>query len=125
MDAKKFIIATLAGGVTMFIMGFVFYGWLRATDGSISYFQVNGDATAARGINDAGSIAGFVDDALKIKGFVVKLDGSPCQSLTVAGSDLLEFPGFDFLFPEGITNLGVIVGNVMGANQHGFIATPR
>lgn len=106
---------------------FVNSGWLRAVDGSITYFQVNGEATRARGINDAGFIVGFVDDSAsgKIKGFVVKLDGSPCESLTVADSDLLEFPGFDFLFPEGITNSGVIVGIVEDANQHGFIATPR
>lgn len=104
---------------------FVTYGWLRAADGSISFFQVNGQRTRARGINDAGFIAGFVNDSGKIKGFVVKLDGSPCESLTVAGSDLLEFPGFNRLFPEGITNSGVIVGSVDDPNLHGFIATPR
>jgi hypothetical protein len=106
---------------------FVTYGWLRAVDGSITYFQVNGEVTRARGINDAGSIVGWVDDSAsgKSKGFVVKLDGSPCESLTVAGSDLLEFPGFDFTIPEGITNSGVIVGIVEDANAHGFIATPR
>ena len=104
-------------------------GWLRAVDGSITYFQVNGEATRARGINDAGSIVGFVNDSAsgKTKGFVVKLDGLPCESLTVAGSDLLEFPGFDNTIPEGITNSGVIVGIVIGADasRHGFIATPR
>ena len=104
-------------------------GWLRAVDGSITYFQVNGESTRARGINDAGSIVGFVNDSAsgKTKGFVVKLDGSPCESLTVADSDLLEISGFDFLFPEGITNSGVIVGIVRNdvADMHGFIATPR
>ena len=101
------------------------YGWLRAADGSITFFQVNGQSTRARGINDEGSIVGFVNDSGKIKGFVVKLDGAPCESLTVAGSDLLEFPGLDILFPEGITNSGVIVGSVDLANPHGFIATPQ
>lgn len=100
--------------------------WLRKKDGSISYFQVNGLHTAARGINDAGSIVGFVNPAFSppIKGFVVELDDSPCQSIAIADSDLLEFPEFDFLFPEGITNSGVIVGIVNDGNDHGFIATP-
>jgi hypothetical protein len=102
-------------------------GWLRAADGSISYFQVNGLPTAARGINDVGSIVGFVMGPVESKGFVVKLDGSPCQSLTVADNDFLEFPGFNHLLPEGITNSGVIVGIVRNefSFNHGFIATRR
>ena len=110
--------------------GWVRYAWLRAADGSISYFDVNGsNDTVARGINDAGWIVGFVYDPNddKFKGFKVKLDGSPCQSVTVADSDLLEFPEFDALYPEGITNSGDIVGTVWdedGVNRHGFIATP-
>ena len=109
----------------------VSYGWLRTADRSISYFDVNGwKETKARGINDAGWIVGFVYDPNddKFKGFKVKLDGSPCQSVTVAESDLLLFPGFDDLYPEGITNSGNIVGNVEveeDGNSHGFIATPR
>jgi len=103
------------------------YAWRRAADGSVSYFQVNGWNTRARGINDAGWVVGFVTDPNdgKFKGFKVKLDGSPCQSLTVASSDLLEFPGFDDTIPEGITNSGVIVGIVRDANSLGFIATPQ
>jgi hypothetical protein len=108
----------------------VSYGWLRTADRTISYFDVNGwKDTNARGINDAGWIVGWVYDENvdKIKGFKVKLDGSPCQSLTVADSDLLEFPGFVSTAPEGITNSGDIVGIVQNLNgdMHGFIATPR
>ena len=109
----------------------VSYGWLRTADRSISYFDVNGwKETQARGINDAGWIVGFVYDPNddKFKGFKVKLDGSTCQSVTVADSDLLLFPGFDALYPEGITNSGDIVGNVtveQGGNSLGFIATPH
>jgi len=107
------------------------YGWLRTADGSVSYFDVNGwNDTSARGINDAGWIVGwgYDDNVGKVKGFKVKLDASPCQSLTVADSDLLEFPGFDSTVPEGITNSGDIVGiveDLNGENKHGFIATPR
>jgi len=107
---------------------FLGYGWWRSMDGTITYFQVNGQSTRARGINDAGSIVGFFTDLNdgKLKGFNVKLDGSPCQSITVADSDLLAIPGFDDILPEGITNTGVIVGAVQDvANTHGFIATPQ
>ena len=106
---------------------FLRYGWLRATDGTVTYFEVNGSHTTARGINDEGSIVGFfidLNDGL-FKGFNVKLDGSPCQSLTVAGGDVLEIPGFD-LFPGSINNSGVIAGSADDSiNTHGFIARPE
>jgi len=106
---------------------FLRYGWSRATDGTVTYFEVNGSSTSARGINDEGSIVGFfldLNDGI-FKGFKVKLDGSPCQSLTVAGGDVLEIPGFD-LFPQGITNSGDVAGIADdGINQHGFIARPE
>jgi len=104
------------------------YGWIRATDGTVTYFEVNGSHTSARGINDEGSIVGFfldLDDG-KFKGFKVELDGSPCQSLTIAGGDVLEFLGAEATFPGGITNAGNIVGSYTDAsNTHGFIATPQ
>ena len=104
------------------------YGWLRATDGTVTYFEVNGSHTSARGINDEGSIVGFfrdLDDG-KFKGFKVELDGSPCQSLTIAAGDVLEFPGAEATFLGGITNAGDIVGSYEDAsNTHGFIATPQ
>jgi len=107
--------------------GTVRYGWLRTTDGNVTYFDVNGGRTSARGITDSGTIAGFVTETVNFttKGFVVELDGSQCQSVAIAASDLLVFPGFDGLWPEGITNSGVIVGSVEDdTNSHGFIATP-
>ena len=106
------------------VFGFLRNGWHRATDGTVTYFQVNGLWTAARGVNDEGSIAGFVRNPDgSSTGFVVKLDGSQCQAITVAPGDLLEISGFD-LFPQGITNSGVIVGGANDANSHGFIARP-
>lgn len=105
------------------------YGWLRAADGSITYFQVNGQSTRARGVNDSGSIVGFVTDPGdgKLKGFNVQLDGSNCQSITIASGELLEVMGFETTFPEGITNSGVIVGSAgdFGGASHGFIVRPR
>lgn len=108
--------------------GWVRYGWRRATDGDVTYFSVNGSSrTAARGINDSETIVGLFrdpDDNNIIKGFKVTLDESQCQEVTVVAPDLLEYPGFDSLVPEGITNSGVIVGIVEDAYAHGFIATP-
>ncbi len=107
--------------------GFFRNGWRRAKDGTVTYFTVNGsDRTAARGINDSGTIVGFVRDPSdgKTKGFKVELDGSQCQAITVASGDLLELPGFD-LFPQGITNSGDVAGIAEDANAHGFIARPE
>jgi len=102
------------------------YGWLRTTDGTVTYFDVNGGRTSARGITDSGTIVGFVGDTFEAKGFVVTLDGSQCQSITVADADLMEFPGAGATIPQGITNSGVIVGQFyVDFISHGFIATPH
>ncbi len=107
------------------------YGWLRTADGSLTYFTVNGERTSARGINDRGQIAGFVNDfsgGAEQKGFVIELEGSGCQALTVAAEDLLEFPGSIWTNPEGITNSGDVVGIAIEDVtfvSHGFVATPR
>jgi hypothetical protein len=106
------------------------FGWLRAADGTVTYIEVNGQSTAVRGINDAGYVVGFINDGTGLKGFVIKPTGAPCESHTVAASDLLDFPGFDDTIPEGITNTGVVVGNARSlgscpACRHGFIATPQ
>src|SRR3989442_1637138 len=51
------------------------YGWLRAASGSLTFFQVNGHSTRARGITDSGVITGFITDPVSghQKGFVVEL----------------------------------------------------
>jgi hypothetical protein len=108
---------------------FLRYGWLRATDETVTYFEVNGSHTSARGISDEGSIVGFVmdlDDEGQFKGFKVELDGSHCQSITVAASDLIEFPGAEATVLQSIKNSGTIVGSYDDlTNSHGFIATPQ
>jgi len=110
------------------------YGWLRRADGSLTFFIVNGEFTRARGINERRQITGFVDDfsggALQ-KGFVIKLQGTDCQALTVAVEDLLEVPGSFQTNPEGITNSGNIVGIAVVEDlngilsSQGFVARPR
>ncbi|MFB3091461.1 MAG: hypothetical protein ACE1ZG_09015, partial [Gammaproteobacteria bacterium] len=107
---------------------FVRRGWLRTMDGTVTYFSVNGGATSARGINDSGTIAGFVNDPGSglFKGFVVELDGSQCQSFTIADADLLHFPGAVLTVLEGIKNSGEVVGSYDdGSTEFGFIARPQ
>jgi hypothetical protein len=100
-------------------------GWLRTPDGTVTYFDVNGVSTSARGITDSGTIAGFIIDSV-IKGFVVELDGSQCQSISIADADLLAFPGAEATFLGGIKNSGAIVGSYDDpTTTHGFIAKPQ
>jgi len=106
---------------------FVNLGWLRSADGTVTYFQVNGASTRPRGINDRGSIVGFVNDSGIVKGFLVQPDATQCQQIPVATDDLLQVMGFETTFPEGISNSGVIVGSTgdFDGPTHGFIVTPR
>jgi len=107
-------------------------GWLRAPNGDITQFRVNGHGTAARGINDSGQITGFVIDPLTshIKGFVTTLGGAPgYQDVTIPDAELIEYPGATRTYLEGITNAGVLIGfwsNDVFPSQsfEGFIATP-
>jgi uncharacterized membrane protein len=104
------------------------YGWVRARDGSVVLFQVNGQPTRARGINDAGFVAGVVNDPLSggIKGFVVELPKTNCESIEIDSADLLQFPGGLYMYPEGITNSGDVVGLFFDdSGSHGFIATEK
>lgn len=104
------------------------YGWLRTADGTVIYFDVNGRRTSARDISESGAIAGFVSDidTANAHGFVVKLDGSQCQSITINDSDLLAPPGAQLTFSQGIKKNGEVVGWYSdGTNNHGFIATPQ
>ncbi len=108
---------------------FVGRGWLRTANGTVTYFSVNGGATSARGITDSGTIAGFVNDPGSglFKGFVVELDGSQCQSFTIADADLLHFPGSSGTFVGGIKNSGEVVGGYDDGTTTsiGYIARPQ
>ena len=105
------------------------YGWLRTTDGNITYFSVNGGRTSARGISDAGAIVGFTEDpfTFEAKSFVTHLDGTQCQAITIADEDLLAFPGSSRTLAQSITNSGKVVGTYVDDLfvLHGFIATPQ
>lgn len=106
------------------------YGWLRTTDGNITYFSVNGLRTSARGISDAGTIVGFTQDPFntgETKGFITELDGTQCQDITIADEDMLVFPGSSTTFGQGITNSGIVSGTYQddALVLHGYIATPQ
>lgn len=105
------------------------YGWLRTTDGNITYFSVNGGRTSARGVSDSGTLVGFTSDIVtgETKGFVTELDGTQCQDIVIADEDLLAFPGSTTTFGQGITNSGTVSGSYVDDTgvSHGFIATPR
>jgi uncharacterized membrane protein len=105
---------------------FARYGWVRTPEGDVTYFRVNGGSTAARAINDAGQIGGFVNG----RGFVVELDGTQCQEITIPEEDLILFPGAAITFVQGLSNAGVISGSYGPFSsdpnaERGFVATPR
>jgi hypothetical protein len=90
-------------------------GWLRQPGGTISLFQVAGESTHARGINDVGVLTGFVSGAAN-SGFVG----------TSSGFELLDVPGAATTVGESINNAGQVAGLWFDAADvtHGFMATP-
>ena len=102
------------------------YGFLRAVSGALTYFQVNGLPTSARGISDSGRVTGYVSNFGDLQGFVTTLQGLPYEAITLSRFKLLAFPGGISTEPQGITDTGDIVGIWFDAfgNDHGFIATP-
>jgi hypothetical protein len=93
------------------------HGWLREPGGAVTLFQIGGNLTRARGINDVGLIAGFITVAGVNRGFVGNSSGF--QDLMV--------PGSDATFGEAINNAGQVAGlftTAGGTVTRGFIATP-
>jgi uncharacterized membrane protein len=104
------------------------YGFIRAPSGFVAIFTVNGVPTKARGITDAGTIAGFVIVEDYDVGFVIPAPKHPgFQVLSVLEKDLVLFPGAAGTGPEAIADDGTLAGfwtDKSGAT-HGFIAAPR
>ena len=102
--------------------------WLRTSDGTVTYFDVNGWRTSARAITDSGKIAGWASDPRDgtVKGFVVELDGSQCQSILIDDADLLQCPGAAQTFAQGIKNTDEVTGYCdFDGVDSGFIARPQ
>ena len=94
--------------------------WLREPGGAMTLFQIAGQPTRARGINDVGLIAGFITSGPAPgvnQGFV----GNS------SGFETLMVPGSDATFGESINNAGQVAGlftTTGGTVTRGFIATP-
>jgi hypothetical protein len=97
--------------------------------GSTAYFRVNGLPTRARGINDKGTIVGFVRNPSTL--------GNLTFVGTLAGFEFIDFPDANTgpVCPSGfrpgaaadhINNAGQITGQLTdnSCNARGFIATP-
>jgi hypothetical protein len=107
------------------------YGFVRAADGTVTLFRINGAWTRARGITDAGLITGYLTEfGVGENGFAFMLPalGGGFQALTIPETELLSvpFPGATDTLAEGIGNTGHIVGNWLLQHDagHAFIATP-
>jgi hypothetical protein len=103
------------------------YGFLRDPSGAITLFLVNDQPTSARGITDAGLIAGFIFTDNGFSGFVGSLSGpSSFQALTIPAAELLNVPGAAGTIVQGIGNSGVVVGYWFDADgfEHAYFATP-
>ncbi len=107
------------------------YGFRRDADGGVTLFRINGHGTRARGITEDGLITGFVNDPASggVKGFVTRLlAATGFVALSIPDAKLVVVPGQADTFAEGITEAGVIAGNVRDTPgvvvQHAFIATP-
>ena len=99
----------LVGSAT--ISGVGISGFLRQPNGTITTFQIGGQTTQARDINDAEEIVGIT----LTHGFVGPLGGP---------FELVDFPGASFTAFEGINDSGEISGFWGDArgNLHSFIA---
>lgn len=104
------------------------YGFIRAANGSIAIFTVNGKLTYARGITDAGMITGFALVDNQDVGFVISAPtGAGYRTVQVPAKDLVRFPGAAGTTPEGISNDGTLSGSWTDSSGalHGFIAAPK
>lgn len=105
------------------------YGFLRDADGSMTLFQVNGLPTRARGITDAGLVAGFVTSMPgRVLGFAVQPPAAGgYQDLSVPADRLFSAPGAVQTFPQAIDNTGRLVGQFFDDNggSYGFVALPE
>ena len=103
-------------------------GWLRAKDGTVTYFAVNDGQTSARGITSSGLVAGFVRNPgdNSARGFVVELGDSECQFFTIADGDLIHFPGSSSTVVQSINDSGDIAGTYdVDGTSFGFVGRPQ
>ena len=92
-------------------------GFIRQPGGAMSFFQLDGHATRARGINDLGVMTGNLND---LAGTFHAWVG------TSLGYELIDVPGATGTAGQAINNAGQVSGLYFDGlgNSHGFIATP-
>lgn len=106
-----------------------YWGFVREPNGAITYFQVNGTHTLARGINDAGVISGFTytPDWSVREGFVGTLPRlGGFRTMPNAEVLVAPFSGATETLSTAIDNSGDLVGIWIdgSGNLYGYIATP-
>jgi uncharacterized membrane protein len=92
-------------------------GFLRQPGGAMSFFQLDGQVTRARGINDLGVMTGNLNDTL---------GNFHAWVGTSLGYELIDIPGAMGTVGQSINNAGQVSGFYYDGvgNSHGFIATP-
>lgn len=91
--------------------------FLRQPGGAMSFFQLDGHQTRARGLNDLGVMTGNLNDAGGVFHAFVG---------TSLGYELIDVPGATGTVGEAINNAGQVSGFYLdgASNPHGFIASP-
>jgi hypothetical protein len=103
------------------------YGFVREPDDTITLFRVNGLPTRARGLNDSGTMVGFLGNTATAIGFVLPAPrGGGYRDLTAGPEAQLMVPDAAGTVPQSINNAGVVVGQWFDTlfNGIGFVATP-
>jgi len=102
------------------------YGFLRESSGATTLFRVDGKATRARSINDAGAIAGFVQMTSGLQGFIGRLTSLGGYQV-ITNAEFVAFPsaGAQHTYIESIDNSGRIAGSWVDIDGigNGFVAT--
>src|SRR3984885_10622716 len=113
------------------------YGYLRAANGSVTYFRINGEDTYARGISDEGRIVGYFGPLPfpQLTGFIIELkelhiskpSATGFVALAIPARNQLQVPGAFGTLPQGISTEGVVSGTFVdgSGDAHGFVARPK
>lgn len=110
------------------------YGYLRAPNGRVALFRVNGQDTYARGISDTGVIVGYFGNLPfpQLNGFATRVDrlqigNSPAEgfsAISIRAQYELQIPAAFGTLPQAVAADGTISGTFVDSSgtPHGFIA---
>ena len=100
------------------------YGWVRNPEGAITYFQIEGFSSSARGIASNGTIVGFYISNTGPRGFNIPMPTSQCATITLADENRVDIPDALGTLPQYISDNGKhIAGQVIkqDTNFAGFV----